>query len=138
MIDLAPPGTPREQRVRSGFATRAEAVADTHHAQGAKAAGAYVERSRLTVGAYLGEWIASGCGGVRGSTLAGYRVCVSRHLVAGIGSVPLQALTRMQIQALYGQLARFGHVRGGYPQSRSTTSRFASTRHWGKRSRTSS
>ena len=113
MIDLAPLGAPREQRVRSGFATKAEAIADMHQAQAAKAAGTYVEASRLTVGVYLEEWIASRCGGVRGSTLAGYRACVRRHIVPGIGHIPLQALTRMQIQALYGQLARSGNLRGG-------------------------
>jgi integrase len=113
MVDLASAGTKRQQRFRSGFATKAEAIADMHKMQTAKAVGAYVEPTTLTLGDYLRDWLASGCGGVRGSTLAGYRVCVERHIVPRIGNIALQALTRMRIQALYGELATSGNTRGG-------------------------
>lgn len=111
VVDLGAPGSRRDQRKRSGFMTKAEAISDMQASQAAKAAGSYVEPTKLTVGRYLEDWIAAGSGGVRESTLRGYRVCVERHIVPRIGAVPLQAVTRLQIQAMYGDLSRSGNTR---------------------------
>ncbi len=37
-VDLAPPGAPRDQRMRNGFATKAAALDDMHSAQKEKGA----------------------------------------------------------------------------------------------------
>ena len=110
VVDLAPPGAPRDQRKRTGFATKAEALADMNRLQNDKADGTFVEPSKLTVGAYLGTWVEGGCGGVRRSTLKGYEVAVRVHIVPRIGSIPLQQLARPRVKALYAELRASGYT----------------------------
>src|SRR5436190_24391428 len=72
MVDLAPPGAPRDQRKKAGFKKKDEALADMHRAQTEKADGTYVPPSKLTLGAYLVRWAEHGCGGVRPWTRKAY------------------------------------------------------------------
>lgn len=113
VVDLGVSSADRMQKTRFGFASKELAEAALVAVRSESMAGTYVEPSRVTLGDYLREWVAAGCGGVRGSTLAGYRVCVNRHIVPRIGTVPLQAVTRTAVQALYVELAKSGNTRGG-------------------------
>jgi integrase len=110
VVDLAPPGAPRNQRQRKGFGKKEEALADMHRAQTEKADGTYVEPSKLTLGAYLLGWVEKGCGGVRPWTLKGYESIVRVHIVPRLGHVPLQRLTRQQIKAFYEELRTNGYT----------------------------
>ena len=110
MVDLAPAGAPRDQRVRSGFETKAKALDDMHRAQTEKADGIYVEPTKVTLGAYLGAWIANDCGGVRVNTLKGYEAVCRIHITPRLGHVPIQKLTRPQIKALYEELRTSGYT----------------------------
>jgi integrase len=97
--------------MKSGFSTKAAAVAAMNQLQVAKVAGTYVEPSKLTVGQYLSAWVAGGCGGVRPWTFKGYEVVVRVHLIPRIGELRLQGLTRPDIKALYGELRQNGFAR---------------------------
>lgn len=110
VVDLAPPGARRDQRKRTGFATKAEALDDMHRAQTEKADGTYVEPSKVTLGAYLLTWVQKGCGGVRPWTLKGYESIVRVHIIPRLGQVPLQGLTRQQIKAFYEDLRVNGYA----------------------------
>src|SRR6266700_8024158 len=46
----------REQKSRQGFATKAEAQAALNELQAQKAAGTYIDPSRMTFGEYLDQW----------------------------------------------------------------------------------
>lgn len=108
VVDTAPPGAPRQVATKGGFATKAAALDAMSKLQVAKDAGTYIEPSKVTVGKYLTDWAAAGCGGVRPWTLRGYESIVRVHLVPRIGEIRLQSLTRLEIKALYAQLRKDG------------------------------
>jgi integrase len=114
VVDLAPPGAPRQQRLKGGFATKAQALAALNELQAAKAAGTYVEPTRQTIGAYLVDWLhaLATTGEVRRTTWKTYDVAVRVHIVPRLGGVPLQQLTRPQIKALYQKLIESGRADG--------------------------
>lgn len=117
VIDLGLPGGDRQQKMRFGFPTKEQAATELDAVRSESVAGTYVEPNRVTLGEYLSAWVAAGCGGVRGSTLVGYRVCVNRHIVPRLGAIPLQALTRVAVQGLYVDLEKSGNTRTGGPLS---------------------
>lgn len=89
VVDLAPPGAPRDQRKKTGFATRAQALDDMQRAQTEKADGTYVEPSRQTLGDFLLIWVKGGCGGVRPWTLKGYESIIRVHIIPRLGRIPI-------------------------------------------------
>lgn len=110
-VDVNLPGERRRQRQRSGFATKAEALAAMHTMQGDATEGLQ-EPSRMTLARYLAEWHASIRGRVRGGTWAEYESAIRRHLVPHLGDVPLRHLSRARVRAFYQQLEERGGVRG--------------------------
>lgn len=111
-VDVSGPGEKRRQRLRSGFASKALALAALNAEQVERSEGRFLEPSKVTVAEFLDHWLASGADGVRGSTLKGYEVCVRLHISPRIGSVPLQALSRTHVRSLYEQLATDGYAKG--------------------------
>jgi integrase len=72
-------------------------------------AGTYVEPSRLTVAAYLHQWLARVEATIRPSTYVVYERIIDQHLSSRLGDVPLTRLQPLQIQGYYSdQLARLG------------------------------
>jgi integrase len=69
--------------------------------------GTYVEVSKQTLGEYLALWAVAQRSRIRPNTLAGYAVAI-RHITAHVGSVPLQAFSRVQAKALYQALSESG------------------------------
>src|SRR5262245_35527267 len=57
VVDLNPPGEPRRQKMGSGFQSEADATAAMNRLQADRAEGLYVEPRKLTVTAYLRDWI---------------------------------------------------------------------------------
>jgi len=114
IVDVAPPGAPREQRRAGGFATKAQAVEAMHALQSSAASGRFVEPSRQTVGQYLQTWLQSvRPPAVRGGTWRGYELNVRRHLVPRLGSLPLQQLNRAAVKAAYQDIAEQGSPSAG-------------------------
>ena len=107
-VDVAPPGAPRDQKTRSGFATKAEAVAAMTRLQEAAADPTAVAPSAMTVGQWLNLWLPAMRGAVRGGSWVGYESVVRKHVRPALGPHQLQRLTRAPLRALYAQLEATG------------------------------
>lgn len=113
--DLNAHGEARRQVCRSGFATKAAAIAAMQEAQ-QRAESGTPEPTRLSVGQWLEQWHASRRADLRGSTWAAYGLMVRAYVVPTIGPLPLRSLTRARLKALYADLADHGG-RGSRPLS---------------------
>ncbi len=107
VVDTSPVGAKRQQTLKSGFQTKAAAVEAMSRLQTAKADGTWVAPTKLTVSAYLDQWLSARTG-LRGNTQRDYRVAISKHISPRIGAVQLQSLNRLQVKGLYQQLAEAG------------------------------
>jgi hypothetical protein len=106
-----------------GFKTKREAKAAEAEALRRIRDGAFVEPSRLTLGAYLTKmWLPSMSSQVRPTTLGGYRHNVRAYLVPRLGDIPLQRLTTVRVGAFYGELLASGGKAGRCRPRRSATS----------------
>ena len=63
--------------------------------------GEYVDRSSITVAAYLGQWLAAHSLETKPKTLAGYRWLVDRYVIPRMGAVRLQAVRPNDLSTLY-------------------------------------
>jgi integrase len=97
-----------------GFATDDAAKAARDEARVAARRGEYVDRSALTVGEYLTEWLETHQASVKRGTIAGYRADVERYILPRIGGLRLQSLRPAILSKLYRELAE----RGGEPDKR--------------------
>ena len=95
----------RRQTWRSGFRTRREAERGLTELLGRLEGGAYVEASRETVADFLREWLAAieVCG-LRPNTLSTYRMLIEKHLIPRLGSIPLQKLSALHLNAAYADM----------------------------------
>lgn len=103
--------TERRQQVTGGYATKAAAVKARASALHDLGRGAAVANDDITLGEWLvGEWLPSlELGGLRATTLDGYRRHVRRHLAVGsFGQIRLQRLRREHIIAHYAWLRKQG------------------------------
>ena len=105
-------GKKRQQRTRSGFATQREAIREMGKLRSEVERGAYATPSRLTVGAYLADWLKGVKGQVRPATYESYTSAVLR-VTAAHGELRLQALTKPQIKELYSTLRDSGNRHTG-------------------------
>lgn len=122
-----PDGT-RKPVLRRGFRTRKDAAAGiraliTH----SEKPGGLVEPSKVTVGAYLDEWLA----GLRlaPSTTASYDKNVRLHIKPRIGAMRLRDLTGVRLSAVYRELERTGRADGTGGLSARTTRYVATILH---------
>lgn len=112
VVDLAPPGAPRKQRARSGFATKAEALDAMSDLQQSARAGTVVDPSKLTVSDYLAQWLKAYKAEVRAGTWTAAEGHVRNYIKPRIGDYPLQSLTRTVVRGMYAELRESGRVRG--------------------------
>lgn len=115
VVDLGPdPATGRRRQARrSGFATKKEAEVALRAVATASDTGTAVSRSRVTVSAFLTEWLESIRPRIRETTWVSYEMAANR-ISRQIGAVPLQALTPLQVESLYATLLASGGA-GGRP-----------------------
>ncbi|MDP9396428.1 MAG: site-specific integrase [Actinomycetota bacterium] len=102
-----------------GFPTEAAAKAARDEARVAARRGAYIDRSALTVAAWLREWLGGHSAVVKPKTAAGYRDILELHVIPAIGGSRMQALRPSVLSKLYADLAK-GGGRGGRPLSPTT------------------
>lgn len=102
----------RRQRWKGGFDTKKDAETFLRETLGAIEQGSYVRPAKLTVSAYLDEWLAAMKAKVRPSTWASYEMIVRVHLKPALGNIPLQRLTTERLEALYAKLSREGRHDG--------------------------
>jgi integrase len=92
----------RRQITKGGFRTRKECQAELNKVLDQINERTYARPTRLTVVAYLEDWLA-GCE-VRPTTLARYRSIVNAHLVPGLGHLKLVELAPADLKRLYAAL----------------------------------
>ena len=104
----------RRQYSKGGFRTKKECQQALNEALAALRTGAFVEPSQRTVAGFLvDEWLpAMRPPRVRPSTWLSYQRSVERHIVPGLGHLPLQRVTPAQLTAFYRGLLSTGHRRG--------------------------
>lgn len=99
-----------------GFATEREVKAARDVARVSARRGEYVDRSAVTVGEYLAEWLDVHEAALKATTSSGYRTLTRLYVVPRIGAVKLQAVRPAMITTLYRDLIREGG-RDGRPLS---------------------
>jgi integrase len=92
-----------------------------------------VEPTRITIGEYMAEWLAATRSRVSDDLSASgwrdYEIHVRRHIVPGIGDVPLQALDRNRVKAFYGWVQDGNTSKGGRRPSPKTVHNIHLTLH---------
>jgi integrase len=91
-----------------GFATEQNAKAARDEARVKARKGQYIDRNRITVAAYLDDWLEAHAVEVKPKTLQDYRHLINRHIRPYIGDLRLQAITLARITRLYRELATSG------------------------------
>ncbi len=102
----------RRRMTKSGFATRREAQQAMRRAIAAHEAGRSVRRDRRTVRSFLEEWHASVQHQLRATTWVNYRHYMNGYVFPMIGDTPLQDLSPVRLNLLYGHLLEKGRVKG--------------------------
>ncbi len=103
----------------SGFATEEEAKAARDEGRVKARRGEYVDRNRVTVAAYLDDWIDSHAMEIKPRTLLDYRACIRLYVTPRIGRLPIQAVRPSTITKLYRDLLTSGG-RDGQPLAAAT------------------
>jgi integrase len=91
-----------------GFASEQAAKAARDEARVKARTGQYIDRSRITVGSYLDQWLAAHAVEIKPKTLQDYRHLIERHVKPQIGDLRLQAIRPARITRLYRELAESG------------------------------
>jgi integrase len=107
-VDVNRIGERRRQRLKSGFATKGEAVAARNALVRDAADGSLVERNDVTVAGYVAEWLPAQQASVRGGTWRNYELLARRHIVPRIGDAKIQALSPASVRRLYAEVAATG------------------------------
>ena len=97
-----------------GFATEEDAKAARDEARVKARHGEYIDRNRITVAAYLDDWIEAHAMEIKPRTLADYRACIRLYATPRIGHLPIQAVRPSTITKLYRDLLTSGG-RDGQP-----------------------
>ena len=91
-----------------GYATEQEAKAARDEARVKAHRGEYIDRNRITVAAYLDDWIDSHAMEIKQRTLHDYRACLRLYVTPRIGHLPIQAVRPSTITKLYRDLLTSG------------------------------
>jgi integrase len=91
-----------------GYATDQEAKAARDEARVKARRGEYIDRNRITVTAYLDDWIDSHAMEIKPRTLHDYRSCIRLYVTPRIGHLPIQAVRPSTITKLYRELLTNG------------------------------
>jgi integrase len=95
----------RRQTSKGGFKTRKAAQDDLNEAIAKRQRGELAKRSKRTVRDFLEhEWLPTVEASRRPSTMANYRTNITSHVSPLIGDTKLQAMTPVQLNALYARL----------------------------------
>ncbi len=97
-----------------GFATEEETTATRDEGRVKARRGEYIDRSRVTVTAYLDDWIESHAMEIKPLALLDYCSCIRLYVTPRIGHLPIQAVRPSTITKLYRDLLTSGG-RGGRP-----------------------
>lgn len=99
-------GNPK--RVRVYGKTRAEVAEKLNKLLLEHQRGTLVLPKRLTVEAFVAEWLTFKADQVRETTLVGYKSALGRHVLPRIGSLPLQKVQPLHLQRIYSEMLKEG------------------------------
>lgn len=89
VVDVSPVGAVRKQRTKSGFLTKAQALAALHDVQESIVVGRYVAPVHMTLGHYLTElWLPAVRSSVRPSTWTTYEAYLRLYVVPRSATCP--------------------------------------------------
>ena len=108
----------RKRAGKRGFATQTAAGKHLRRVTVTVDAGTYVKVSRVTLGAYLAEWIATVR--LKPQTVIGYKDKIRLHIDPHLGHLPLAEIRGHQLNALYRKLETEGSPGGRGKLSLST------------------
>jgi integrase len=97
-----------------GFATEEAAKAARDEGRVKARRGEYIDRNRVTVTAYLDDWMNSHAMEIKPRTLLDYRSCIRLYVMPRIGNLAIQAVRPSTITKLYRDLLTSGG-QGGRP-----------------------
>ncbi len=103
-VGVSEPGSKRRQVRRTGFLTKPAARAEYDRLRVKVLDGTYVDTSKVTVGAWLDEWL-EGRAKLRETTRASYASHIEHHLKPRIGHLQLSALRAKHISTAYRGIA---------------------------------
>ena len=103
----------RRQRTKGGYRTKRDAELALREVHAQRAAGTFVEPSRVTLAAFVEQWLAHLVViGRAPRTVERYRELLRLHVLPELGRVPVQALTTLEVQRLYAHLLTSGRKDG--------------------------
>ena len=112
VIRVTDSGGVSKPRWVGGFPTEAAAKRARDEARIAAGRGEFVDRSTVTVGDYLDQWLLAHALEVKPRTRAGYAHLITTYVTPRIGRIRLQALRPADLSTLYRELMESGG-RGG-------------------------
>lgn len=118
-VDVGGTTGPRKQLVKGGFPTKREAEEAMAEAVAKAARGQLVLPSKLTVGGYLTQWLATVKPTLAPAAFTNYRSCLALYVEPHLSDVPLAKLTGAMLTAHYSALVS-GGGRNGKPLSPTT------------------
>ncbi len=128
VVDLAGGAGGRRQVRRRGFPNRREAQAALTQLLASVQQGSFVKRDRLTVGAYLSQWMENlPSSGRSPSTISSYRHNLRLHVIPYVGGLALQDLGPLDLDRLYQHLTTGGRRTAGSPGLSMRTVRYVHT-----------
>src|SRR5579871_2971496 len=96
------PVTGKRKRTTRTFRTKKEAQTWLTATQTEVDRGTFVEQSRQTMAELLRYWLETYAQHrVRATTYDGYRGTITKHLIPGLGAIPVQKLTPAHLQQFY-------------------------------------
>ncbi len=109
VVDISPPGAPRRQLKRRGFAKKREALDALNELVESVRKHTFVEPTSQTLGQYLlDDWLPAAHGSLEPSTWASYDRNLRIHVIPRLGTVPLQALDAAALNKVYAALLEGG------------------------------
>jgi integrase len=103
----------RKQKWATVKGTKKDAERELTRILSALDTGSFVEPQKLTLGAYLEQWLRDyAASNVTGKTFQTYREFITRHLTPGLGHIPLIKLTPSHIQSYYTNKLSHGRLDG--------------------------
>ena len=95
----------KKQKWKGGFKTKKEAQEALYEINAKINSNTYIEPTKITLAEYLTKWYDTHCTPrLSSNTLRGYRVNIENHIIPNIGHIPIQQLSRGQIQKFYFDL----------------------------------
>lgn len=110
----------RRHTVKGG--TKREAEAKLRELLNEVDTGLYVEASQMMLSDYIQQWFETHRQGLALSTELRYRGHINCHIIPVLGTIPLQKLTVLQVQAFANQLLQNGFKGNGRPRGLSPKS----------------